>query len=419
MQSTGTDSSSDGGDSTGRTVQCGDDIVGGEEVCDGAAVGDETCVTQGFDAGELSCAKDCSALDTSDCLYFNCGNNTSEGREFCDGTDLGGATCQSEGFDSGTLACNNRCTAIDDSGCGTCGNVIVDGDEACDGIVLFGESCQTLGHDSGLLVCQPDCLGFDESGCGTCENAIIDGDEQCDTGDLGGATCLTEGFDSGTLACNDAACAFDDSGCGTCGNSIVDGDEECDDGNTGTQCIPGCLFCPGGVIFEETFLDNSAGWTLDTEWEIGPAIASLGACGNGDPEFDHTPTGDNGIAGVVIGGNADTSLHDFYYLTSPPIDTVGYSFLELNLWRWLNSDYTPYMQNRIQVWDGAVWQTVFQTEGPPGIADAAWTNVAYDIAAYANPALQVRIGFNIDSGGVFTCSQWNVDDLQIIGVTCP
>jgi hypothetical protein len=175
------------------------------------------------------------------------------------------------------------------------------------------------------------------------------------------------------------------------------------------------------VLFTEDFSDNLAGWTLGTEWQIGSATASVGhtiSCGNADPAIDHTPTGDNGVAGVVIGGNASTALHDFYWLTSPVINTAGYGLVELDLWRWLNSDYTRYMQNRIQVWNGVAWQTVWESGPSPGIQDAAWTNVTYDITAHANANMQVRIGFNIASGGVYTCSQWNVDDITITGSDC-
>jgi hypothetical protein len=59
-----------------------------------------------------------------------------------------------------------------------------------------------------------------------------------------------------------------------------------------------------------------------------------------------------------------------------------------------------------------------EPEEAPGVTDAAWTPVAYDISAYANPALQIRIGFNINNGGVWTCSQWNVDDITISGLDC-
>jgi hypothetical protein len=77
------------------------------------------------------------------------------------------------------------------------------------------------------------------------------------------------------------------------------------------------------------------------------------------------------------------------------------------------------MQNQIEVYDGAVWQTVWQSGPFPNVEDAAWTNVNYDLTPYANPAMQVRIGYNIDSAGVYTCSGWNVDDLSLVGVSCP
>lgn len=179
---------------------------------------------------------------------------------------------------------------------------------------------------------------------------------------------------------------------------------------------------PGTVYFEEDFSDNAAGWTLGTEWQIGPAVASPspGACGNGDPGTDHTPTADNGIAGVVIGGNASTALHPYYYLTSPVVDLGGASgAVWLSFYRWLNSDYTPYMQNAVEVFDGSSWQTVWASGGSPGIQDATWTLQTYDVTAFANAALQVRIGHTVGSSGSFTCSSWNVDDLVIADFPVP
>jgi hypothetical protein len=208
-----------------------------------------------------------------------------------------------------------------------------------------------------------------------------------------------------------------------CGDGLVNltSGETCDDGGTGVSCLPGCTPCPDGIVFSEDFSDNSAGWTLGMEWGIGPAVASPspGSCDNGDPGTDHSPTADNGIAGAVIGGNVGTTVHPFYYLTSPPFDAGGFANLQLSLWGWLNSDYTRFMQNHIQVWDGAGWQTVWESGGPPNIGDAAWTNVSYDVSAHTNPNMQIRIGFNIDSAGVYTCSGWNVDDIELIGPLCP
>jgi len=173
---------------------------------------------------------------------------------------------------------------------------------------------------------------------------------------------------------------------------------------------------PTGTFFlSEDFSDNSVGWLLDTEWQIGPAVASLppGSCGDGDPGFDHSPTADNGIAGVNIGGNIDGTIHPFYYLTSPPIDTSTSDSLLVNYYRWLNSDYTPYMQNNFQVFDGVSWQTIWQSGSAPGIQDSAWTPQTFDLTAYKNSAMQLRFGYEVGSAGAFTCSGWNVDDVAL------
>lgn len=169
------------------------------------------------------------------------------------------------------------------------------------------------------------------------------------------------------------------------------------------------------LLFTEDFSDNSAGWTLGPEWQIGSAMSSSGqTTGYGDPAFDHTPTADNGVAGVVIGGNASTGLHGFYYLTSPIINTTGDAGgLSLSYWRWLNSDYTPYMQNTVDVWNGSSWVSIWQSGPSPEVTDNAWKNMTHDITAYSNANLQVRFGFNVGSSGVWTMSSWNLDDVIV------
>jgi hypothetical protein len=240
--------------STGPAEACGNDVIEGDEVCDGTELGAEDCMTQGFDDGTLACAADCSGYDTRGCANFNCGNNVAEGKEACDGTDLGGVTCQTEGFTSGTATCELNCGAVDLSECGTCGNVIVDGDEVCDDFLLFGQSCESQGYSSGTLGCAADCLTYDFSQCINCGNDVIDGVEPCDGVDLGGADCISEGYVAGTLACA-ADCTLDISGCNTCGNAAVDPGEGCDGANLNGQtcaslgltggtlaCSPGCQF---------------------------------------------------------------------------------------------------------------------------------------------------------------------------------
>ncbi|MEZ5046481.1 MAG: M4 family metallopeptidase [Chitinophagaceae bacterium] len=171
------------------------------------------------------------------------------------------------------------------------------------------------------------------------------------------------------------------------------------------------------TIFTEDFANNNQGWTLGTEWGIGPATASTGQSFglNPDPSIDHTVSSDNGVAGVNIGGNASTSLHSAYYLTSPVINLSNLTSAHLNFWRWLNSDYTPYMQNTIEVYNGATWVTIWSSGPSPGIIDNAWKYITHNITPYINPNFQFRIGFSIGNIGVYTASSWNIDDVSITG----
>lgn len=199
---------------TGPGIACGDGMVEGDEICDGAEVGEETCLSQGFDEGELGCLPDCTGYDTRACLTAVCGDGVAVGKEPCDGPDTADATCVTEGYDSGTLVCTKDCAGFDTSGCGACGNNQVDGGEPCDGVWLQGQTCVTQGYDSGTIACMADCSGYDVLGCGTCGNAIVDGDELCDGMDLGTTDCTTFGFSGGTLVCLDGCSTFDVYGCG-------------------------------------------------------------------------------------------------------------------------------------------------------------------------------------------------------------
>ncbi len=178
---------------------------------------------------------------------------------------------------------------------------------------------------------------------------------------------------------------------------------------------------PLNILFSEDFSDNSAGWILDAQWQIGPAMASPPpGFGFGDPADDTSPTADNGVAGIIIGGNAPTGLHDFYYFTSPVINTslAGGPFtLQFN--RWLNSDSDPYMTNVIDVWNGTIWVTIWNTDGSPAVTDNAWAPQTFDITPYQNAALRVRFGMKISQTGVFSVSSWNIDDFAITAGVAP
>ena len=170
------------------------------------------------------------------------------------------------------------------------------------------------------------------------------------------------------------------------------------------------------TMFFEDFHNNSAGWSLGPQWQIGSATVSSGhVAGNPDPGVDVTPTADNGIAGVVIGGNTGTALHGYYYLTSPVINIAaapGQVLLEY--YRWLNSDYLPYMQNTVEVFNGSTWVTVWATGNPPPVYDNAWVGMQHDVTAYKNPNFRVRFGYRIGSSGVWSVSSWNIDNFSLL-----
>ncbi|MBX7081615.1 MAG: hypothetical protein K1X88_20605 [Nannocystaceae bacterium] len=257
-------------------VACGDNVVGGTEVCDGTDLAGQDCISQGFAAGTLACAADCTGFDTSAC--------TNSAESCCSahaGSGCNDATCQNSVCGIDAFCCDNTwdgvcanealadpaCTAA----CTVCGDGLVVGSEACDGANLNGQTCASQGFVAGTLACAGDCGSFDTSSCSnvggdccsahaapgcddaTCTASVCAGDpfccnnewdaicageaiadpacaavcgpanvcgdnvaaggEVCDGTDLVGATCVSQGFTGGTLACNGTCTAYDTTGC--------------------------------------------------------------------------------------------------------------------------------------------------------------------------------------------------------------
>ena len=63
---------------------CGNNIIEPGEVCDRTELGTESCITQGFDGGTLSCSNDCRSFNTSSCLSISAdGGAGGRGRTVC------------------------------------------------------------------------------------------------------------------------------------------------------------------------------------------------------------------------------------------------------------------------------------------------------------------------------------------------
>lgn len=234
-------------------------------------------------------------------------------------------------------------------------------------------------------------------------------------------------------ACDDGNLCTDGTVCsnGACiGGAPVNDGAMCNDGascTNGEFCTAGV--CGGGmgptIYFADDFSDNAQGWSLGAEWQIGFAMPSSNGVFGADPAADHSSTADNGVAGVVIGGNASTNLHSYYWLESPPFNTQNAAGQVIfGFYRWLNSDYDPYMHNAVEVWNGVQWINLWTSGGPPGVEDSppngmGWTYISYDVTAYKNAGMRVRFGFDITSAGVYTIGSWNLDDVLVASTTCP
>ncbi|MFH2007580.1 MAG: kelch repeat-containing protein [bacterium] len=119
--------------------RCGDgDIQTTEgEECDETNLDGETCDSLGFYGGTLACDPTSCLFDVTICGGY-CGDGlvqTADG-ETCDSTNMNGETCLSQGFTGGILTCQSTCQSYNTIACtGTaqvCGTNIVETGEDCD-----------------------------------------------------------------------------------------------------------------------------------------------------------------------------------------------------------------------------------------------------------------------------------------------
>jgi hypothetical protein len=161
---------------------------------------------------------------------------------------------------------------------------------------------------------------------------------------------------------------------------------------------------PAQVLFHEDFNDSSAGWTLETTWQIGPAI---GGCGDSSWDADGRLGG--GIAGNGIGACTTPTYPTMHYLVSPAIDASGSDQLRFEYDR-----YQPWFNvwdaaMHIDVFDGTTWVNIVNMIG--GWQGAHyWEHAAYDISPFANPALRIRFGY---AAGTYSAPGFSIDNVRI------
>lgn len=440
-----------GGDATGGGGTGG----GGPIPCDG----DEDCGALDGPCAEGLCVSGaCAAEPTNEFGSCNDGRFCTENDVCVDGQCVGGTGKFCPSSDSCHVGyCEEQsdaCVNVPGNDGGQC-----DDGDACTGVgSCMGGTCQQGGSPTDCSIYDGQCSAGacdPQGGCYTApanEGAPCDDGlfctigERCVSGQCTDATpnpcgppsgCWIASCDETADQCtaapgNDGAACDDQSPCTdgtTCSNGAcvggvpVNEGMACDDSagcTTGEFCTGGA--CGGGtgptVYFGEDFSDNAAGWALDPEWGIGPAQASVDVGFGADPALDHTPTADNGVAGVVIGGDASPIQHSSYYLTSPPFNTASaVGPVILGFHRWLNSEADPFMNNSVEVWNGAQWVTLWNSF--QFIHDAAWTFASHDVTAHKNAAMRIRFGFRIQLSNGVPMASWNVDDVLVASAACP
>lgn len=434
------------------------------------AAGGGTATSTGTGTG-CQTAADCPAADDecqqATCAAGVCGVEDKADGEACDDgvfcteNDACAAGSCVAGAPRVCMPANECNTAACDEAAGACvdtpvvdGTPCDDGDQCTEisscllGVCEKGESCPSTECSTNVCISPQDgcMITFEPEGtpCGitTCATGSCDPEGKCNLIPQNpglacddnlfctqGETCDMLGqCTGGTPTCiSPAECveATCDEAANMCGIVPIPNGDPCDDGQActgGETCLNN--LCSGGraptiYFFDEFGGGNFQGWTLGPEWAIGPTAVGSGQTLGPDPALDHSPSGDNAVVGVVLGGNAATVLHPMQYLESPtiPTDQVPGKLL-LTYYRWLNSDYIPYMRNVIEVFDGNEWKEIWTTAGF-ATQDSAWTFMEHDITEYKNASLRFRFGFEIGSDGVYVVSSWNIDDLKLQNTACP
>lgn len=421
--------------------------------CDGDPKnGCETSLTTLTDCG--SCGKACALANANEscstgscvvatCLsgYGDCNNQDADGCEInvntsvpnCGGCgsacsnnngvpSCGGGNC-SIACTGGFADCNNNprtdgCEINISNNplhCSACGSVCPPATPNCTGGTCISNCPSGFGDCDGVAAngCETN-LTLTHDKCGSCTNACGPG-QWCNN-----AVCANCG--SGTVDCDgngqngcEVNTATNPNACGGCGNKC---------GSDGTcGCAAGA--CSGGTIyFSEDFSDNSKGWTLQAEWAIGATSTSGGQeQGFPDPASDHSTTSDNGVAGIVLGGNYSIADAGPNYMTSPIINlSAAAGSVKLTYWRWLNCDWDPYVTDTVQVYNGSTWVTLWSSAsvGENLITDNGWGRYEFDVTAHKNASFRVRFSHMTASDAFvpWIMSGWNIDDVSLSSGTC-
>ncbi|MBZ2175131.1 S8 family serine peptidase [Schnuerera sp. xch1] len=162
-----------------------------------------------------------------------------------------------------------------------------------------------------------------------------------------------------------------------------------------------------GVVpdeYTQGFEDNALGWTMEGDWEWGPAVA----------DFDPVPYEGENLAGTVLGANHSNSADD--WMITPPIDlrddTLEAATLRFN--HWLNT-YHDYDYGTVLVTNdyGETWTQI----GPEYTGDLSnWQEVVVNLEDYIGSTNPVFVAFRFISNSYTQREGWYIDNVRLVGV---
>lgn len=165
-------------------------------------------------------------------------------------------------------------------------------------------------------------------------------------------------------------------------------------------------------------VDNPSLFTMTGEWQFGHPTGGGGTqFGEPDPASGYTGTN---VYGVNLNGDYSIAVGGPYYLRMGPIDLSDASEVELRFYRWLNSDNQPWVYSTIEVsHDGSTWTQIW-TNGTTTYTATSWSLETFDVSEMADgqTTFYVRWGYQVASSA-WAFSGWNLDDIELWGITSP
>lgn len=168
------------------------------------------------------------------------------------------------------------------------------------------------------------------------------------------------------------------------------------------------------TLYSNTFADAD-GLTLTGQWAVGAPNQS-GVSGPGSA-FSGSQ-----VLGTYLNGNYENNIHIF--ATLPPFSTVNRSDIQLQFRRWLGLAFSqtgPQASRhrddaRIHYsFDGNTWTQLWASNG--AFNESSWSQQTINLPAAAANRPQVFIRFQLETDGSSVSYGWNIDNLQITGVS--